>query len=210
MNNTKERIIRESAVLFAKKGCKSITMDDIAGAMGISKRTIYENFSDKKDLLTQSLEYFFQLRENMINNALQSSHNIIEAMFQSTQCHSEFMREIKFDFFNETQKYFPDVYAATIQKFKQESFDSGVKMLKKGQKDGLFREDLDPELIIVLIQTIINMTLTQDIFAPYNYDKALIIHSFMFNYVRGIATEKGLKILDQYLDMYIENTKKLS
>lgn len=210
VNRTKERIIQASAALFAKKGCKSITMDDIAGAMGISKRTIYENFTDKKDLLIQSMEYFFQHRKDMIADVLQSSQNIIEAMFQSTQCHSDIMREVKFDFFNEIQKYFPEVYASTIQKFKQEHFESGVKMLKKGQEDGVFRADIDPELIAVLIQTVVNVILVQDVFVPHNYDKSAIISAFIFNYVRGIATEKGLKILNQYLDMYLENMKKIS
>jgi hypothetical protein len=146
----------------------------------------------------------------MIDSVLKSSQNIIEAMFQSTQCHSDFMREIKFDFFNEIQKYFPEVYISTIQKFKKENYESGVKMLRKGQEDGVFREDIDPELTAALIQTIVNMILIQDVFASYNYDKSLLLSAFVFNYTRGIATEKGLKILNQYLALYIENMKKIS
>jgi AcrR family transcriptional regulator len=210
MHPTKERIIQASAGLFAKKGCKTITMDDIAGAMGISKRTIYENFSDKKDLLIQSMEYFFQRRRAMIDEALQSSQNIVEAMFQSMQCHSDFMLEIKFDFFDEIRKYFPDVYASTIQKFRQEHFETGVKMLKKGQEDGVFRSDIDAQLTAVFLHAIVNVILTQDIFSPYNYDKSLIIHTFIYNYVRGLTTDKGLKILDQYLASLLENIKKSS
>jgi AcrR family transcriptional regulator len=208
MNSTKERIIHASAKLFAKKGCKSITMDEIAGAMGISKRTIYENFSDKKDLLIQSMEYFFQQHQNLIDEVLLSSQNVIEALFQSTECHSDLLKEVKFDFFNEIRKYFPEVYSATIQKFKQKHFELGVKMLRKGQEDGVFRKDIDPELPTALMHTITYAILTQDLFAAYNYDKSLVIHAFVFNYSRGIATEKGLKILNQFLEM-IETTKKI-
>jgi AcrR family transcriptional regulator len=208
INRTKERIIQVSAAMFAKKGCKSITMDDIANAMGISKRTIYENFSDKKDLLTQSMEYFFQYRKDMINNVLQSSQNVIEALFQSTQSHSNFMKDIKFDFFEEIQKYFPEVHALTIQKFRDENIEFSVKMLKKGQADGVFRKEVDMELTATLLQVVNNMILTQEMFATYNYNKFLLSANFNYHFVRGIATEKGLKILDQYLDLFIENTKK--
>ena len=210
MNSTKERIIQVSASLFAKKGCKSVTMDDIAGAMGMSKRTIYENFSDKKKLLTQSIEYFFNYRKDMINSALHSSQNIIEALFQSMQSHSNFMKDIKFDFFEEIKKYFPEVYTLTIQKFRNENIEFSVKMLKKGQADGVFREDIDIELTAVLMHVINNMILSQELFASYNYNKLLLSANFNFHYVRGIATEKGLKILYQYLDLFIENTKKLT
>jgi AcrR family transcriptional regulator len=208
MNRTKERIIQESAALFAKKGCKTITMDDIAGAMGISKRTIYENFTDKKDLLTQSMEYFFQYQQNMVDNVLHSSDNVIEAMFQGTQCHSDIAKEIKFDFFNEILKYFPDVYTSIIQKFKAKHFESWVNVLKKGKEDGVFREDLDAELTATLVQGIVNTILIQDIFASYNYDKSFMIFTFILTTLRGITTEKGLKILDQYVLMFIENKKK--
>jgi len=210
VNQTKKRIIQASAKLFVKKGCKTITMDDIATTMGISKRTIYENFSDKEDLLTQSMEYLFQQRKELVHKALQSSENIIEAMFQSTQSHTEFMKDVKFDFFNELQKYFPAVYNITIQRFKQENYEISAKMLEKGQADGVFRNDIDAELIAVLMQGINNMILTQEVFAAYNYNKLQLITIFNYNYIRGIATEKGLKVLDKYLTMYIEKTKKLS
>jgi AcrR family transcriptional regulator len=210
MNSTKERIIQASATLFAQKGCKSVTMDDIADAMGISKRTIYENFSDKKDLLVHSMEYFFQHRKDVIENILRSSQNIIEAMFESTQRHSELMRQVKFDFINEIRKYFPEIYSSIIQKFKKDHFETGVKMLKKGQEDGVFRKDIDPKLMAILILEINNMMMFQDIFTVYNYNKPVLISTFMATMLRGMATEKGVKILDQYLPMFIENTKKLS
>ena len=210
MNSTKERIIQASVALFAKKGCKSITMDDIASAMGISKRTIYENFSDKKDLLTQSVEYLFQCRKDVMNSVLQSSQNVIEALFQSTQSHSNFMKDIKYDFFDEIQKYFPEVHALTVQKFRDEHVEFFVKMLKKGQADGVFREDVNVELTAALLHVINDVIFTQEMFAAYNFNKFLLSANFNYHYVRGIATEKGLKILDQYLDLFIENTKKLT
>jgi hypothetical protein len=83
-------------------------------------------------------------------------------------------------------------------------------MLEKGQADGVFREDLDAKLIAVLMHGINHMILAQDSFVSHPYDKHLLIANFNYNYSRGIATEKGLKILDQYLNTFIENTKKTS
>ncbi len=208
MNNTKERIIQEAAVLFAKNGCKSITMDDIASAMGISKRTIYEIFSDKKELLTHCMHYFFQQSEDMIQSVLNKADNVIDAMFQSTQCDSELMRNTKQTLIPEIQKYFPEVHAAIVLAYQEKRLEISRKLLEKGQADGVFREDLNPELVALLIQGLSEQIILHDSFAPHK--KELMILLFTFNYARGIATEKGLKILDKYMDLYTENIKKLS
>ncbi len=76
------------------------------------------------------------------------------------------------------------------------------------RQSGVFREDLNPELVALLIQGLSEQIILHDSFAPHK--KELMILLFTFNYARGIATEKGLKILDKYMDLYTENIKKLS
>ncbi len=208
MNSTKERIIQESAVLFARNGCKTITMDDIASSLGMSKRTIYENFSDKKDLLSHCMQYFLMRGHEEVEKVLQSTDNVIEAMFQTAQCTSDLMRNVKHNLFQEILKYYPDVHASTVQIFKEKNIDISRRMMAKGQADGVFRTDLDPYHVSLLIQVISSHILHLDLFAPVN--KELMATLFMYNFSRGMATEKGLKILDKFLPAYIENIKKLS
>jgi AcrR family transcriptional regulator len=204
MSSTKERIIKEAVTLFAKQGCKVITMDDIATAMGISKRTIYENFSDKKDLLFQCMKYFFKEGQDNVNVILKSSENIIDTIFKTMQCNSAFVGRTKFNFFNEMHKYFPDVYNATVTLYKQYHFENTEKMLTKGKDEGVFRKDIDIKLMTTILHETTSFMLNTDVFSNYGYEKEFIMPVFMYNFTRGICTEKGLKIIAD-----IEKSEKL-
>ncbi|MDR3180812.1 MAG: TetR/AcrR family transcriptional regulator [Prevotellaceae bacterium] len=197
MNNIKERIIQEAAMLFAKQGCKAITMDEIASSMGISKRTIYENFSDKRALLLQCVEYFFQRMQDKTNVVLKSSDNIIDTIFKTMQCESHIMGEAKFNFLREIQKYFPDVYKSTVTTYKKANFENTEKLLKKGQEDKVFRKDIDIKITTVLLQEMQLFLIDSDTFSKYGYEKHVLMPIFMYTFTRGICTEKGLKILDE-------------
>ncbi len=207
METTKERIIAHSAELFAKKGCKTITMDDIATSMGISKRTIYENFTDKKELLAACLNYFFEREDLDIKAILQSSENIIAAIFKQMDNASKVFAHLKFDFFNEIQKYFPEVYNNTVKVFKQQHLDSTEKMLQKGQRDGVVRKELNPKLMAVVIQEISNLVFSGDVFSAHGFEKKEVMPAFMGCLTRGMCTEKGVQIMEEYKDRFKECRK---
>ena len=202
MSNIKERIIQEAAMLFAKQGCKVITMDEIATSMGISKRTIYENFSDKRSLLLQCVEYFFQQAQSNVNMILKSSDNIIDTIWKTMKCESNLLGQAKYNFFNEIQKYFPDVYKSTVTIYKKQHFENMEKFLKKGQADKVIRKDIDIKIITTILQEVGTYILDSDVFIKYGYDKHSLMPAFMYTFTRGICTEKGLKILDE-----LKNTK---
>jgi len=198
MLTTKDRIIVHSMELFAKKGCKTITMDDIAASLGISKRTIYENFSDKNDLIQACLISFFNSQEENIKEALKSSHNIIDAMYTQLQANSKRMMKIKFDFFNEIQKYYPKVYNNVIKVHEKRYFQNMLELLQKGQTDGVINKDIDVRVVTVLMHEISNLILNSDKFDNYGIEKKDLM-SVMHFLSRGIATEKGVKIIDDYI-----------
>jgi len=198
MENTKERIVVHATELFARKGCKSITMDDIASSMGISKRTIYENFSNKDELVEACLNYFFEQHETNITSVLNSTDNIIDVMLRQMHDSSQMLRHVKFDFFNEIQKYFPNVYDSTVKKYKEQHLINSTKMLQKGQKDGVVRKDIDINLMAMLIHTLANETLAGSLFSDCNASKHDLMCLLMHNLTRGIVTPKGLDILDKY------------
>jgi hypothetical protein len=175
-------------------------MDEIATSMGISKRTIYENFSDKRDLLFQCIEYFLQQAQEHVDMILKSSDNIIDTIINSTKCKSDFIQRAKFNFFNEIQKYFPDVYESTITIYKKQNLENTEKMLKKGQDDKVIRKDIDIKLATILIQEVGTFMLNSDVFAKYGYEKHVLIPTFMYTFTRGLCTEEGLKILDEVIN----------
>ena len=202
MNTAKDRLIVHAATLFAQNGCKAITMDDIANAAGMSKRTIYENFKDKENLLEACLYYFLEHPEFDINQILQSTDNIIVAIFKLLENTSKFFFQLKFNFLNEVQKYYPETYNSTVKVYEQQHLKNTNKLLQKGKKDGIIREDIDSVLMAVLINEVSILILHKDVFAGYGFSKKNAMHACMSCITRGMFTEKGLQILDAHIEEF--------
>jgi AcrR family transcriptional regulator len=205
MQTIRERIIEHAAHLFVVKGCKSLTMDDIANSMGISKRTIYENFQDKEELLQHCLCHFLDKSRKKVIEVLNSDSNIIDAMFKQTYHHSQMLSKMKYDFFNELRKYFPSVYKKVVQTFKDEHLCDMEKMLHKGQKDGVFRDDLDIPVCAGIIQGFVRQTLSDNILDEELSRGMQVMHVFMENFTRGMATKTGLHLMDEYKTKVFDN-----
>jgi AcrR family transcriptional regulator len=197
MSTIRERIIEEATSLFIRRGCKSLTMDDIANAMGISKRTIYENFADKEDLITQGLFRFFEEGQRGVNAILDSADNVIDVIFTQMQCNSESLMKVKYDFFDEIRRYFPGVYKKTVETFRKESLKNLKKILYKGQRDGVFRKDINVEMCAQLMQELIRLTLLHEAFVQVE-NKTELMRVFMDTFTRGMSTETGLQLLNKY------------
>lgn len=198
--NLKERIINQAGDLFVKHGIKRISMDEIASKLGISKRTIYQNFDDKEDLL---LHYICQLEKMQIEYVRDLSKNeqtVVHVFLRTIEMHKEF------DFFNvrfldDVKKYYP--------KAKQELIDQqnrGIgfikQFLEEGMSQGVIRKDLNIEVVSFLLQdsnrTFIDATrLTNKSFS--NWD---LFFTSMINFIRGISTADGITIVDTFLTKY--------
>jgi AcrR family transcriptional regulator len=185
--------------LFAKKGCKTITMDDIAASLGISKRTIYENFTDKESLLEACLHDFYDNDELNIMQVLHSSDNIIVAIFKLLENTSKFLFQLKFNFFNEMQKYYPETFNKTVLVYKQRFIENTEKLLQKGKTDGIVRKEVHPVIMAVLINEIFIIVHNKEIFAGYGFDKKHAMQVCMGCITRGMFTEKGIQILDEHI-----------
>ena len=202
MYSTKNRLIARAATLFAENGCKAITMDDIANSVGMSKRTIYENFTDKASLLEACLHYFFDRHELDIEQILHSSDHIIGAIFKMLENTSELFFQLKFNFFNEVQKYYPEIYNNTVEIYKQKRLENTEKLLQKGKQDGIVRKDVNPLISAVLISEVSVMVLQKDIFSAYGIHKKAAMQNCMSCITRGMFTEKGMRILDAHIEDY--------
>ena len=202
MDATKDRIITHAATLFVNNGCKVITMDDIANSLGISKRTIYENFRDKEALLEACLHYFYEQGKMDVQQILQSSDNIIAAIFSLLENTSKMFFRMKFNFFNELQKYYPDTYNNTIKIYKQQHLDNTDKLLQKGVVDGIVREDINPTILSILFNELFIMIVHKDLFADYGFEKKDAMHTCMSCITRGMLSKKGLQILDEHIEEF--------
>jgi AcrR family transcriptional regulator len=199
MDEKLEKIIIESASLFRKYGIRSLSMDDISRELGISKKTIYQYVSNKTELIEKILDWVTTnnicLRSdtngeaNAIDDLLSFSLTVKEETNESTPA-------ILFDL----QKYYPDVFKRFSVKKNELVFDHLKRNMLKGIEEGLYRTDLDVDLVSHLY--VKKLTDSQDIefMNSHNLSFSRVFEVMFDNHIRGISNEKGLA--------YFESKKK--
>lgn len=196
--DVKDKIVTGSLDLFIRYGIKPVTMDMIAQELGLSKRTIYEHFTDKDELLMQCLDRSHADWEQYTKTTLENSGNIIEALIKIIQYTAQIMSTINPLFFTDIRKYFTEFHKSKIKALDDCRKHQAFEMLEKGKKEGLFREDLDPQLFAEIYAAQLKSMKYQDVFTTDIYSKMEIIQQMVMSLLRGIATPKGLEIINKF------------
>ena len=197
----RERIVVTAMEAFRTKGIRSITMDDIAAALGISKRTLYEVFADKESLLRECILKAQADRDRYLQQVYEESHNVLEVILAVFQKSIEVFHQTNKRFFEDIKKY-PKVYE--IMRARQDS-DSVKTMsfFKVGVDQGIFRSDVNFAIVNMLVREQFDVLLNTDVCNEYPFIE--VYESIMFTYIRGISTEKGAKVLEDFIQEYRKN-----
>ena len=146
----RERIIETAVEAFSAHGIKSITMDDIATSLGISKRTLYEVFSDKETLLEECILKGQKEGDEFLRNVLATSENVLEVLLKCYQRSIEQFHATNKKFFEDIKKY-PKAYELMTSRHNQDSEET-VNFFKEGVKQGIFRDDVNFAIINLLVR----------------------------------------------------------
>lgn len=194
--DTKKKILDGALQMFTQNGIKSITMDEIAESLSISKRTIYENFKDKSTLVTECLKYMHQTIDQKIKQISRESENTIVDMMETTQEWLSLMKTFNPKFMSDLKNLdIPSEYSR--QKEMEIQIRQEMK-LTKGQEEGLIRPDISVSIVSSSITDGMKQMIEKSIKDNPNIPAYKIITTFVKIYFRGIATEKGLKIIEEY------------
>ena len=197
----RERIITAATEAFTSKGIKSITMDDIAAALGISKRTLYEVFSDKESLLKECILKAQADRDKYLQKIFEQSHNVLEVILAVFQKSIEMFHQTNKRFFEDIKKY-PKVYEMMKNRQDSDSMKT-MSFFKTGVEQGIFRSDINFEIINKATLMQLEMLIYSDLTESYPLDE--IYREITMLHMRGIITEKGLKMVDDFLHPVKEN-----
>lgn len=194
----KDRIIAESRKMFTRLGIRTVTMDMISEHLGVSKRTIYENFTDKDELLKLCIDLAINeqrlINEEIINN----SENLIEATFKYIKHSINIFNSINPAFFFDIEKYYPDVWDRKIKENDSLNLNRAIELLNKGIREEIFRKDIDVEIVAKLILEQFKMLSNNELFPPETYSRVKVFENIVVNFIRGIATNKGLHMIESY------------
>jgi TetR/AcrR family transcriptional regulator, cholesterol catabolism regulator len=195
-----ERIILKSIELFTKYGIRLVTMDQIAEEVGMSKRTIYELFKDKDAIVLECLETIHRDQMVEIQEILSNASNVIEALYRLGQHGEKKKAAISYLFFEDIRKLYPHMWDMMKQRAKSGSGSFSYTILAKGIEEGIFRKDINIEIVGTYIQAMMETFHKKDIFPDNTSDKELL-KNIVIPYYMGISTEKGKNLIEQYIPL---------
>jgi len=201
MSELHQRIITESRRLFRMHGLRTVTMDDIAASLRISKRTLYEHFSDKDHLVQACLLEQIEDQNSQFAEFFREPPDILTAILRCYRFISDELKRTNISYFKELRRYHPAVYEEVMTVHHKEAFRTLVRLICKGQREGLFMPSVNPRLVALLfhhrndvLSSPEHHSFLLEEFSLSDILEVLIVHT-----LRGIATPAGIDIIDRYL-----------
>jgi AcrR family transcriptional regulator len=200
--NYRHKILEEAAVMFRIYGIRAVTMDMLASQMGISKRTIYEVFKDKDELLKGVLKWMTKKQRILIDKTLNESENVIEAIFKILDIMTEHLRNMSPAFRLDMKRFHNDLVKKLKETGEFPYYKENKEIIIHGINQGIFRENIDIEITDKCMQEVIRMTNDKDVLSADDFTNEKVVRDFYINYMRGISTQKGLDLINYYERQY--------
>ena len=192
----KDQILNKATDMYLTLGFKSVTMDDIASEMGISKKTIYQHFS-KKDMLVKAVTT--NLFENIscgIDEIILANKNPIEELFTIKEFLIHHLKDENTSPIYQLQKYYPKIHKSLMIKQFDKMGTCVTENLEKGIQLGLFRADIQKELISRFYFAGMTSIKDAELFNPKDFSSKMVQSCYLEYHLRGICTQKGIEYLE--------------
>jgi len=190
------KIIENATEMFLNLGFKSVTMDDIANEGGMSKKTIYQYFKNKTELVDSCVNYIFEYITKGIACVQDRGFNAIEEQLEIKAFVQSSLKNEKTSPFYQLQKYYPKIFVTLKERQFQHMQNCLLENLKKGIETGLYRESINIDIISRLhFNSIVELKNTK-VFPPQKYNMTMLMETFLDYHLRAICTPKGIEILE--------------
>ena len=199
---TKDRILNKAQQLFAEHGIRAITMDDLANNMVISKRTIYVHFKNKNDLLINCIKTKMVSQKTKDDLIINDAPNCLVALIKFVEQNINTVKSQNQNYYQDLEKYYPGIWESIIEEYSNYQFNRIHDLLKKGVDKGVFRKNIDVEVVATNIQNIFKSVCSPVIYPKKKFCINSVFANTLVNYVGGIVSDKGLVYLKSYRTNY--------
>lgn len=193
--NNEQRFIKKVMNLFMRLGIKSLTMDDIARQLGISKKTIYKYVSDKNELVRKCVEWQSEEEYCAIAETQKAGLNAIDEIFEISKMVTELLSQLHPSVYFDLEKYYPEAWDIAVNKRKKRVYEDVVLNMNKGVQEGLYRSDLNVDVVARIYVAKMDLLFDGNLFPPHQFSFTDVYIEFFRYHIRGIASEKGREYL---------------
>lgn len=196
----KDKILEGAEKLFMKYGIRSVSMDDIARHLSVSKKTLYQHFADKDELVTAMSQTHMQREVVEYESITKESENSIDELNKiSVRIKCE-MEELNPSLLFDLQKFHPKAWALWLNHKHEFIMKSIVRNLKQGMIEGYFRLDVNPEIMAISRLVLIESAFDDQTFPKEKFNLVEVQSQFFDHFVYGLCTDKGRKLYQKYKD----------
>ncbi len=195
----KNQIVQTATDLFLNQGFKSVTMDDIAQNMAISKKTIYSHFANKETIVAVVVDNLFEEVSHGIDCICDLGLNPIEEVYEIKKLVMHHMRNEKSSPWYQLRKYYPKIHDSVKKRQFNYMQECVVENLTRGLELGLFRENINVQFVSRIYFVGVSSIKDNDLFSASVFDPSELYGMFLEYHIRGIVTPKGRKILNKII-----------
>ena len=194
----KQKILSTAAMLFTQRGVRAVNMDDISNHLSISKRTLYEIYENKEDLLFECVKIKYKESEQQLHDAVSDAKNVMDILVNIFWVKIEALRNTHPSFYSEMNRY-PKI-VEFLDKQNESRRQEQVDFIRRGVSEGFFRNDVNYDLIITLFD--VSNRYVYNNYSTINCTMEQVFYNLIFVFLRGFCTTEGIRVLDEFLDSF--------
>jgi TetR/AcrR family transcriptional regulator, cholesterol catabolism regulator len=194
----KDKILKGAEELFMRYGIRSISMDDIARHLAVSKKTLYQHFADKEDLVNEVFIEALEKDKKMFEAIKDQSRDALEEIALLSVTMKHHLEKVNPVLLFDLQKFHPKAWGAWLN-FKNKFIrESVVRNLKQGKVEGYYREEIDPEIMAVVRIESVQLPFNPELFPKEKFKLATVQEHLLEHFIQGLLTDKGRKLFSKY------------
>jgi AcrR family transcriptional regulator len=199
MDKKRSEIIDKSAMIFLRHGIKSVTMDDLVRELGMSKKTIYNYFKDKDDLVTLIVTTLIERNRTACEIGRLKSETAIDALMNISEFSTRLFTEIHSSVFYDLQKYYPEAWNIIKQHRLEFVSNQITQNIIRGQEEGIYIAELNPKIMAGIHLSIVSMMTDSDIFEAEANEYGKLLEEILSFQLRGIVNDKGRELMLKHM-----------
>lgn len=196
----KQQILERAMDLFMRYGIKSVTMDDLARHLGISKKTLYQYVSNKNDLIKQIFHIKMELEKKIMAEIRENTTDAIDEILKIAAYVINELRELSPTTVYDLQKYYRETWRQMEALHKKHIYSIIRENLQRGMDQGLYRKNIIPDIITKLYVGKTSLVVDEEIFPSRDYNISDLFREYIYYHIHGIASPKGLALLEKHLE----------
>lgn len=193
-----ETILSQLIGIFKRDGIERNSEEELIRYLGIQEYEYRGLFSSKSEMVRQVVQYDMQEQEKQDELLLQKASNSVEEIILLLQNGIKELKSVSPAYITDLQQYYPEVWHVCLEHLNTYNYHLNLDVINKGILQGYFRKDINLQLVVKIILEQFNMIINPAVFPPDRYELGEVFRSVYLYYVRGICTEQGGKLAEEY------------